>query len=70
MMYRRECDVKKVKMDKDDAVKIRLLRQQYNANENARIAGMISEKEYQETLNRVGMEIVMLEEKYGLYDEC
>lgn len=62
--------MKKVKMDKDDAVKIRLLRQQYNANENARIAGMISEKEYQETLNRVGMEIVMLEEKYGLYDEC
>lgn len=60
---------KRVKMSKDDADRIRYLRQQYTANENARIAGMISDAEYHETLNRIGMEIVMLEEKYGLYEE-
>ena len=58
---------KKVKMTKEDADRIRILRQQYTANENARIAGMISDEEYHESLNRIGMEIVMLEEKYGLY---
>ncbi len=58
-----------VKMTHEDAERIRFLRQQYTANENARIAGMVSEEEYHETLNRVGMEIVMLEEKYGLYEE-
>ena len=60
---------KKVKMTKEDADRIRILRQQYNANENAKLAGMIRDKEYQEALNRIGMEIVMLEEKYGLYEE-
>lgn len=60
---------KRVKMTKDDADRIRYLRQQYTANENARVAGMIEDKEYHETLNRIGMEIVMLEEKYGLYEE-
>ena len=59
----------KVKMTKEDADRIRILRQQYNANENAKLAGMIQDKEYQEALNRIGMEIVMLEEKYGLYEE-
>lgn len=58
---------KKVKMTKEDADRIRILRQQYTANENARIAGMISDEEYHDSLNRIGMEIVMLEEKYGLY---
>ena len=58
-----------VKMTKEDADRIRILRQQYNANENAKLAGMIQDKEYQEALNRIGMEIVMLEEKYGLYEE-
>lgn len=56
-------------MSKDDADRIRYLRQQYTANENARIANMVDDKEYHETLNRIGMEIVMLEEKYGLYEE-
>lgn len=56
-------------MSKDDADRIRYLRQQYTANENARIANMVNDKEYHETLNRIGMEIVMLEEKYGLYEE-
>ncbi len=56
-------------MSSEDAVRIRFLRQQYEANENAYRSGIISGKEYQETLNRVGMEIVMLEEKYGLYTE-
>lgn len=60
---------KRVKMTKEDADRIRILRQQYNANENAKLAGMIKDKEYQEALNRIGMEIVMLEEKYGLYEE-
>ena len=60
---------KKVKMTKEDADRIRILRQQYNANENAKLAGMIRDKEYQDALNRIGMEIVMLEEKYGLYEE-
>lgn len=60
---------KRVKMSKDDADRIRYLRQQYTANENARIANMVNDKEYHETLNRIGMEIVMLEEKYGLYEE-
>lgn len=60
---------RQVKMTHEDAECIRFLRQQYTANENARIAGMISDDEYHETLNRVGMEIVMLEEKYGLYEE-
>ncbi len=60
---------KRVKMTKEDADRIRILRQQYNANENAKLAGMIQDKEYQEALNRIGMEIVMLEEKYGLYEE-
>ena len=60
---------KRVKMTKEDADRIRILRQQYNANENAKLAGMILDKEYQEALNRIGMEIVMLEEKYGLYEE-
>ena len=60
---------KRVKMTKEDADRIRILRQQYNANENAKLAGMIQEKEYQDALNRIGMEIVMLEEKYGLYEE-
>lgn len=60
---------KKVKMTKEDADRIRILRQQYNANENAKLAGMIQDKEYQEALNRIGMEIIMLEEKYGLYEE-
>ncbi len=60
---------KRIKMTKEDADRIRILRQQYNANENARLAGMIQDKEYQEALNRIGMEIVMLEEKYGLYEE-
>lgn len=60
---------KRVKMSKDDADRIRYLRQQYTANENARIANMVDDKEYHETLNRIGMEIVMLEEKYGLYEE-
>lgn len=60
---------KRVKMTKEDADRIRILRQQYNANENAKLAGMIRDKEYQEALNRIGMEIVMLEEKYGLYEE-
>ena len=58
---------RKVKMTREDADRIRILRQQYTANENARIAGMISDEEYHESLNRIGMEIVMLEEKYGLY---
>ena len=58
-----------VKMTKEDADRIRILRQQYNANENAKLAGMIQDKEYQDALNRIGMEIVMLEEKYGLYEE-
>ena len=58
-----------VKMTKEDADRIRILRQQYNANENAKLAGMIRDKEYQDALNRIGMEIVMLEEKYGLYEE-
>lgn len=58
---------KTVKMTKEDADRIRILRQQYTANENARIAGMISDDEYHDSLNRIGMEIVMLEEKYGLY---
>ena len=60
---------KRVKMSKEDADRIRILRQQYNANENAKLAGIIQDKEYQEALNRIGMEIVMLEEKYGLYEE-
>jgi hypothetical protein len=60
---------KRVKMTKEDADRIRILRQQYNANENAKLAGMIQDKEYQDALNRIGMEIVMLEEKYGLYEE-
>jgi len=60
---------KRIKMSKEDADRIRILRQQYNANENAKLAGMIRDKEYQEALNRIGMEIVMLEEKYGLYEE-
>ena len=60
---------KRVKMTKEDADRIRILRQQYNANENAKLAGMIRDNEYQEALNRIGMEIVMLEEKYGLYEE-
>ena len=60
---------KRVKMTKEDADRIRILRQQYNANENAKLAGMIRDREYQEALNRIGMEIVMLEEKYGLYEE-
>jgi uncharacterized protein YicC (UPF0701 family) len=60
---------KRVKMSKEDADRIRILRQQYNANENAKLAGMIQDKEYQDALNRIGMEIVMLEEKYGLYEE-
>ena len=60
---------KKVKMTHEDADRIRILRQQYNANENAKLAGMIQDKEYQDALNRIGMEIVMLEEKYGLYEE-
>ncbi len=60
---------RQVKMTHEDAERIRFLRQQYYANENARIAGMVSDEEYHETLNRVGMEIVMLEEKYGLYEE-
>ena len=60
---------KKVKMTKEDADRIRILRQQYNANENAKLAGMIQDKEYQDALNRIGMEIVMLEEKYELYEE-
>ena len=60
---------KRVKMSKEDADRIRILRQQYNANENAKLAGMIQDREYQEALNRIGMEIVMLEEKYGLYEE-
>lgn len=60
---------KRVKMTKEDADRIRILRQQYNANENAKLAGMIQDREYQEALNRIGMEIVMLEEKYGLYEE-
>jgi len=58
---------KRVKMTKEDADRIRILRQQYTANENAKIAGMISDEEYHDSLNRIGMEIVMLEEKYGLY---
>lgn len=60
---------KRIKMTKEDADRIRILRQQYNANENAKLAGMIQDKEYQDALNRIGMEIVMLEEKYGLYEE-
>ena len=60
---------KRVKMTKEDADRIRILRQQYNANENAKLAGMIQDKEYQDSLNRIGMEIIMLEEKYGLYEE-
>ena len=60
---------KRVKMSKEDADRIRILRQQYNANENAKLAGMIRDREYQDALNRIGMEIVMLEEKYGLYEE-
>lgn len=60
---------KRVKMTKEDADRIRILRQQYNANENAKLAGMIQDREYQDALNRIGMEIVMLEEKYGLYEE-
>ena len=60
---------KRVKMTKEDADRIHILRQQYNANENAKLSGMIQDKEYQDALNRIGMEIVMLEEKYGLYEE-
>lgn len=52
-----------------DAIRIRFLRQQYEANERAFRLGQISEDEYNQTLNLVGMKIVMLEEKYGLYEE-
>lgn len=58
-----------MKISNEDAIKIRLLRQQYEANERAFKLGQISEDEYQQTLNLVGMKIVMLEEKYGLYEE-
>lgn len=52
-----------------DAVRLCFLRQQYEANERAFKLGQISEDEYHRTLNLVGMKIVMLEEKYGLYEE-
>jgi hypothetical protein len=58
-----------MQISNEDAIKIRLLRQQYAANEHAHLTGQISEDEYQQTLNLVGMKIVMLEEKYGLYEE-
>ena len=58
-----------MQISNEDAIKIRLLRQQYAANERAFKLGQISEDEYQQTLNLVGMKIVMLEEKYGLYEE-
>ena len=58
-----------IRMNNEDDIKIRLLRQQYETNESLFRTGQISEKEYQETLNFVGMKIVMLEEKYGLYEE-
>ena len=60
---------KRVKMTKEDADRIRILRQQYNANAQEKLAGMNQDQEYQDALNRIGMEIVMLEEKYGLYEE-
>lgn len=58
-----------MQISNEDAIKIRLLRQQYAANEHAYKTGQISEDEYNQTLNLVGMQIVMLEEKYGLYTE-
>ena len=58
-----------MQISNEDAVKIRLLRQQYEANERAFKLGQIPEDEYNQTLNLVGMKIVMLEEKYGLYEE-
>ena len=58
-----------MQISNEDSIKIRLLRQQYEANERAFKLGQISEDEYNQTLDLVGMKIVMLEEKYGLYEE-
>lgn len=64
-----DCDDCPSKMSEDDETRLRILRQQFTANEDHRRNGLITDAEYLDTLNRVGMEIVALEEKYGLYEE-
>lgn len=56
-------------MSSADEFRLRALRCQYEINERNRILGIITEEEYQQTLQHVGSEIVYLEEKYGLYEE-
>lgn len=56
-------------MSPADEFRLRALRRQYEINERDRILGVITEEEYQQTLQHVGSEIVYLEEKYGLYEE-
>lgn len=56
-------------MSKEDEMLYRRLRAMYNANESAFALGKIGSKEYQQNLNTIGMQIVYLEEKYGLYEE-
>jgi hypothetical protein len=56
-------------MSKEDEMLYRSLRAMYNANESAFALGKIGSKEYEQNLNTIGMQIVYLEEKYGLYEE-
>jgi len=56
-------------MSREDEMLYRSLRQMYNANESAFALGKIGSKEYEQNLNTIGMQIVYLEEKYGLYEE-
>lgn len=56
-------------MSREDEMLYRSLRTMYNANESAFALGKIGSKEYEQNLNTIGMQIVYLEEKYGLYEE-
>lgn len=58
-----------MKMSEADEFRLRSLRCQYEVNERNKRLGIINEEEYQMTLQNVGMQIVYLEEKYGLYEE-
>lgn len=56
-------------MSAADEYRLRSLRCQYEVNERNKRLGIVSDEEYQMTLQNVGMQIVYLEEKYGLYEE-
>lgn len=53
------------KRSEGDLLKLRIMRQQAEANETNKLLGMITEKEYEEVLSRLSVQIREMEANYS-----